>query len=119
MEIMTTDKKLLAQDDIDALLGEAGLEGSYKSEKTDKEKANLPAKNESPIRFNQISLAEARKTLENLFKKTFLERDDEVRVIWNAFGSIPMVKGQKVNIQGIEYISVGTLYENHLFVKKN
>ena len=32
MEGMTTDGKLLAQDDIDALLGEAGIEGDYDEE---------------------------------------------------------------------------------------
>ena len=93
-------------------------EGSYKSEKTDKASPTLSVRNDSPIRFSQKSLAEASETLESLFKKTFLERDDELKVIWNALGSIPTVMEQKMNIQGIEYVSVGILHENHLVVKK-
>ena len=116
MESMTTDKKLLAQDDIDALLGEAGLEGGYKSDK--KEKLSSKAKNDSSVRFTKRSMAEAREALEILFKKTFFERkDDDLKVIWNAFGNIPMANGKKINIQGMEYVSVGILFENHLVVK--
>jgi hypothetical protein len=115
MEIMTTDKKLLAQDDIDALLGEAGLEGGYKSDKTEE----LPSrvKTDSPVRFTKRSMAEAREALEILFKKTFFIRDDDIRVIWNASGNIPMMQGQRINIQGMEYVSLGILFKDHLVVK--
>ena len=37
MEAMTTGNKLLGQDDIDALLSQAGLEGEYEEEKVDEE----------------------------------------------------------------------------------
>ena len=115
MESMTTDDKLLAQDDIDALLGEAGLEGSYESEKNE----TLPVKKEknTPIKFVKKSYSEARESLEILFKQTFLERKDDVNVIWNAFGNIPMATGLQVNIQGKEYVSLGILHEKHLVVK--
>ena len=115
MEIMTTDKKLLEQDDIDALLGEAGLDGGYNSEKGEKFPSRV--KKNSPIRFTKKTLAEAREALEILFKKTFLERDDDIKVIWNASGNIPMVTGLELNIQGMGYVSLGILHQKHLMVK--
>lgn len=115
MEGMTTGSKLLAQDDIDALLGEAGLEGGYESEDT-KQKIVVPKK-QSPIRFAKKSDDEVRDDLAFLFNKAFLIREDDVKVIWNANGTLPMASGFQINIQGIEYTSLGVLHVNHLVVK--
>ncbi len=114
---MTAGDKLLAQDDIDALLGEAGIEGNYESEEPIKKKPEITPKVVSRIRFAKRSDAEVRETLFLLRSKAFLEREDDVKVIWNAQGTVPMVSGSLMKIQDSEYISLGVLYENHLVVK--
>ena len=117
MEGMTTDDKLLAQDDIDALLGEAGLEGGYESVKeigaTTKRSVN-----KSVVKFSNVTDDEAYETMSVLFTKALLERDDDVKVIWNAGGTIPMAAGFSMSIQNMEFESLGVLKENHLVVKQ-
>ena len=114
---MTTDDKLLAQDDIDALLGEAGLEGGYDSEKEVEAKPKRPAK-DSILKYSNVSDDEAHQTMSVLFAKALLERDNDVKVIWNAGGTIPMATGFSMNIQNMEFESLGVLKENHLVVKQ-
>lgn len=116
MESMTTDGKLLVQDDIDALLGEAGLEGNYESEKPEKKPSSTPKKRSS-VRFSKITDEDAIDSFTSLYSKAILEREDDIRVIWNASGTIPMASGLNLKIQGMEYVSLGVLYENHLVVK--
>ena len=117
---MTTDDRLLAQDDIDALLGEAGVEGNYDAINDDASKRKLKIHEEkSIIRFTRISDDEVLETMSILQSKAFLARDDDVKVIWNANGTIPMASGFSMNIQEIEYVSLGVLRENHLVVKQN
>ncbi|MBN2061591.1 MAG: hypothetical protein JW882_14360 [Deltaproteobacteria bacterium] len=115
MDIMTTDKKLLKQDDIDLLLNEAGLDGGYKPEKT--AKPPLRVKNHSPVSFTNMKLSDSREALEILFKNTSLERDDNIKVIWNASGNISMATGMELNIQGTGYVTLGIFHKNHLMVK--
>jgi len=117
MEGMTTDDKLLAQDDIDALLGEAGLEGGYDS---DSEITGPPrgSVDKSLIRYTNVTDDEAHETMSLLLAKALLERDDEVKVIWNAVGTIPMATGFSMHIQDDEFESLGVLKENHLVVKQ-
>ena len=115
MEGMTTDSKLLAQDDIDALLGEAGLEGGYEAEESEKE--TKPGKKSSPVKFSSTTDNEVREILTSLFNKAFLEREDDIKVIWNASGVIPMASGFDVKIQGIDYVSLGVIHDKHLVVK--
>lgn len=115
MEGMTTDNKLLAQDDIDALLGEAGLEGGYEAEKSENEKNQV--KKSSPVRFSSTTDNEVREILTSLFNKAFLEREDDIKVIWNASGVIPLATGLNVKIQGIDYASLGVIHDKHLVVK--
>ena len=117
MEGMTTDDKLLAQDDIDALLGEAGLDGGYDS---NNEVKTLPKGSEkkSIVRFTNVTDDEAYETMSLLLAKALLERDDEVKVIWNALGTIPMATGFSMRIQDAEFESLGVLKENHLVVKQ-
>ena len=114
---MTTDDKLLAQDDIDALLGEAGLEGGYD---TKKEVAAAPKRqiNNSIIKNTNVTDDEVHETMSVLLAKALLERDDDVKVIWNAGGTIPMAAGFSMNIQNMEFESLGVLKENHLVVKQ-
>ena len=117
MEGMTTEDKLLAQDDIDALLGEAGLEGGYSEKKEAPPKVKAPA--EKPvIRFSSVTDDEVRDTMSILLSKALLERDDDVKIIWNAAGTIPMATGFNMRIQDTEFMSLGTLKENHLVVKQ-
>jgi hypothetical protein len=117
MEGMTTEDRLLAQDDIDALLGEAGIEGKYETkEELQKSQVNVPKKTPS-VRFTRISDDDVRFTISMLRNKAFLEREDDVKVIWNASGTIPMASGFSINIQDRDYVSLGILHENHLVVK--
>jgi len=117
MEGMTTEDKLLAQDDIDALLGEAGIEGSYET-KGPAEKIRLDLSGKTPaLRFGKRSDDDVRFTISVLRNKAFLAREDDVKVIWNASGTIPMASGFNINIHDREYVSLGVLHENHLVVK--
>lgn len=117
MEAMTTDDKLLAQDDIDALLGEAGIEGSYETDEIDIIKPPPIAKNKPVIRFAKRSDDEVKSLINFLQNKALLQREDDVKVIWNAIGSIPMASGLDIRIQEMEYVSLGVLRESHLVVK--
>jgi hypothetical protein len=117
MDPITTDDKLLAQDDIDALLGEAGIEGNYETT-SETPKTRLPAPGRtSSLRFVKGSDDDAKIALSILRNRAFLAREEDVKVIWNALGTIPMASGFNINIQDREYISLGVLHENHLVVK--
>ena len=101
MESVKTDGKLLAQDDIDALLGEAGLEENFKSEDTNISSPKEPEKKTNII--NARRTQEKIKELMNiLYGIAFLEREDDVRVIWNASETLPLVPGLNMKIQGID-----------------
>ena len=113
----TTNDKLLAQDDIDALLGQAGLEGNYTSENPGKQEASLLPKKKSVIKFVKRSDNEVKDLMSMLRNKAFLERESDVNVIWNAQGNVPMVSGSHMKIQDLEYVTLGVLYENHLVVQ--
>ena len=117
MQGMTTDDKLLAQDDIDALLGEAGLEGGYDSKK-EVEAAPKRSANKSIVKYSNVTDDEVHETMSVLLAKALLERDHDVKVIWNAGGTIPMGAGFSMNIQNMEFESLGVLKENHLVVKQ-
>ncbi len=117
MDGMTTEDKLLAQDDIDALLGQAGLEGGYDSDKEAEEYPKAPVK-KSIVRFSNVTDFEVHETMSLLCAKALLERDNDVKVIWNAIGTIPMATGFSMLIQNTEFESLGVLKENHLVVKQ-
>jgi hypothetical protein len=118
MDKMTTDEKLLAQDDIDALLGEAGVEGNYET----KSSADNPHHNSFSMipssRFNKKSDDDVIFAISVLHKKAYLEREENIKVIWNASGTIPMASGFNLNIQERDYVSLGILHETHLVVKE-
>ncbi len=117
MEGMTTDDKLLAQDDIDALLGEAGIEGNYDGDEPEKKYSVKKPVDKPVIRFTQVSDEEVFSTMALLRSKAWLERGDDIKVIWNASGTIPMATGFTMNIQDEGYISLGVLRDSHLVVK--
>lgn len=116
MERMTTGGKLLAQDDIDALLSEAGLEGDYSSKESE-EKAEPPKKKNTFIRPQEKTSHEIRLVTEILCKKAFLKREEGVQIIWNASNVFPMVAGLNLKIQGMRYTSMGVLNEKHLVIE--
>jgi hypothetical protein len=118
MEGMTTNDKLLAQDDIDALLGEAGIEGNYEGNYSEK-KPSVKKQPEKPVvRYSRITDEEVLTTMSLLRNKAWLERGDEIKVIWNASGSIPMATGFLMDIQDKGYVSLGVLRNNHLVVRE-
>ena len=112
-----TSDKLLAQDDIDALLGQAGLEGNYTSEKPGMQEDSPLPKKKSIIKFVKRTDDEVKDLMTMLRNKAFLERESDVNVIWNAQGNVPMVSGSHMKIQDLEYVTLGVLYENHLVVQ--
>jgi hypothetical protein len=116
MKKNTANGKLLAQDDIDALLGEAGIEGNYESEMVPTESSKTPVK-KSKIRFSTRTQEDIKTIMNQLHTMAFLEREKDVQIIWNALGTIPLASDFKMKIQGIEYVSLGVLREKHLVVK--
>lgn len=117
MQGMTTGDKLLAQDDIDALLGQAGLEGDYDSGKKTELTPKAPV-NKSAVRFSNVTEDEVHDTISILLSKALLDRGEDLKIIWNAMGTIPMATGFNMVIEDIEYESLGVLKENHLVVKQ-
>ena len=111
------NSKLLAQDDIDALLGEAGLEGGYDS-KTENEAPSKRSDNNSIVTHSNVTDGEVHEVISSLLAKAVLKRDDNVKVIWNAVGTIPMTTGSCLNIKNIEFESLKVLKNNHLVVRQ-
>ena len=116
MDGMTTDDKLLGQDDIDALLGEAGIEGNYDTPKPVDTGNRAPLKPPT-VRFLKGSDDDAKSMIAILRNKAFLVREDDIKVIWNASGTFPLASGFNLNIQDRDYVSLGVLYNSHLVVK--
>lgn len=112
MEGMTTNEKLLSQDDVDAILTQSGLEGGYDQ---NDEKDSQP-KEKKIIATKQRSQDEIKALSYQLYNKAFLEREEGVSVIWNAAEVMPMEAGLNVKIQGRDYLTLGVLNEKHLIV---
>ncbi|MFC1823485.1 hypothetical protein ACFL9T_12315 [Thermodesulfobacteriota bacterium] len=124
------DDQMLGQDDIDALLAQSDKtdEGEASSEdqsEAPEEEQKLPAETEEPLEQPSLKTAaksirksnsEVRAMTTQLFNKAFLQRDDGVKVIWNALGVIPMNAGVNMKIQGMEYVTMGILHQKHLVV---
>ena len=117
MEGMTTEDKLLAQNDIDTLLGEAGFECGYITKNEFDTVPKRSTKN-SIVKFSNVTDDEVYETMYVLLTRALLERDDHVKIIWNAGGTIPMAIGVIMNIQDIEFESLGVFKKNHLVVKQ-
>jgi len=117
MEGTTSDGKLLGQDDIDALLNEAGLEGDNKSE-GEEEEASF-SHSDSNINEGEEAFRDIKIIIDTLCNRASLKREKGVQIIWNASKVFPMVAGLNLKIQGTEYTSMGVLHENHLVVTSN
>ncbi len=109
---MTTNAKLLSQDDVDAILTQSGLEGNCLPD--DDKPSSAPEK--KPVTAKRRSHAEARALSYKLYNKAILEREKDVSVIWNAAQIMPMESGLNLKIQGRDYITLGILNERHLIV---
>ena len=110
---MTTNAKLLSQDDVDAILTQSGLEGSY--DQNDEENPH-PEKEKKSVPTQKRSRAEAKAISYHLYNKAFLEREEGVSVIWNAAAVMPMEAGLNVKILGKDYLTLGVLNQRHLIV---
>jgi hypothetical protein len=98
---------LLGQDDIDALLSQVGTAGEDEPDPLSSLRA--PAK---------VSDEYIRSLTVQLYNRSLLLREPGVQVIWNALNTLPMNTGMNLNIQGMEYKTLGILHNNHLVVKK-
>jgi len=114
MADMSANDDLLGQDELDELLKEAGLEGNdapespaEKTPVTSKPLANKMA----PVPRKDVS-----GLMECLFNKSCLNREEGIRIIWNASSVFPMNSGITLKIEGQDYISLGALHENHLII---
>ena len=145
---MTTHDQLLGQDDIDALLAGASLEESSHSsgggasadpKEEEPVKGMLgqddidallsqfdsdddPGKTEPRVRLQgteRVSDDYVRSLSVQIFNHSLLSREPGVQVIWNALNTLPMNTGLNLNIQGMEYKTLGTLHTRHLVVKND
>lgn len=103
---------LLGQDDIDALLSQVG---------EDKEEDEID--NPDPIAHlrgpEKVSDEYVRSLSFQIYNRSLLLREPGVQVIWNALNTLPMNTGMNLNIQGMEYKTLGILHTKHLVVKDN
>lgn len=113
MKGMTVADQLLAQEDVDAILTQAGLEGDYGSEGI-KGKILAHKRTGTP---RTRSDAEVKAITSALFRRTLLERNQRVAVIWNAAGVMSLDSGMGIKIQGIDCVTLGVLHERHLVIE--
>lgn len=105
-----TTNDLLGQDDIDALLSQVGddNEEDELDEPDPIERLQGPAK---------VSDEYVRSLSVQIYNRSLLLREQGVQVIWNALDTLPMNTGMNLNIQGMEYKTLGVLHAKHLVVK--
>lgn len=101
---------LLGQDDIDALLAQVGRPEEDKPGEPDDR--NLPASEKASDEY-------VRSLSVQIYNRSLLLREPGVQVIWNALNTLPMNTGLNLNIQGMEYRTLGILHTKHLVVKNN
>lgn len=112
---MTTSGKLLSQDDVDAILAQSGIEGDYDSPEMEE---SPPPETKTVTSFKR-SDEDAKAISYRLYNSAFLEREEGISVIWNAYGVISMDPGAIVRIQGKDYLTLGVLQKKHLIVGRN
>ena len=111
---MSADGQLLAQDDIDSLLNEAGVGGGNEPEEsTEPEPEKKPPPTIEPI---QRTEEDVENTMAQIYDRAILKREEGVRIIWNALGILPMIPGIDVEIEGKDFLSLGVLQGKHLIV---
>ncbi len=107
---MAEDGKVLAQDDIDALFNQDG-ESQEPEEPPEKPFMTSGKKPEMDVVEDAAALSS------QLYHMAALKRDENVKVIWNASGTLPMNSGFSMEIEGIAYTSLGVLHDKHLVVR--
>ena len=107
----SVSNELLGQDDIDALLAESGREQASQEISVDRHTSNRPGKPNAVSDEDVIAMSI------QIHNRGYLIREEGVRVIWNALGTLPMNSGSTIHIQGMDYISLGILHEKHLVVR--
>ena len=107
---MAMSNNILAQDEIDALLG-----GTDQKPESQLAEPVLDVKTtfSNPTKVTQ---EDVRNLLQELHNRAVFERDDGVRIIWNAQGVYPMTSGFQMQIEGVRYVSLGVLQDTHLVV---
>ena len=103
---------LLGQDDIDALLSQVGDE----KEEEEPDDPDPIARLGGP---EKVSDEYVRSVSVQIYNRSLLLREPGVQVIWNALNTLPMNSGMNLNIQGMEYKTLGVLHTKHLVVKDN
>jgi hypothetical protein len=109
MEGMTKQDQLLDREDIDALLSRVGQ--TEEGEPVDSESITgfgVPDKISDEY-FSSLAV--------RIYKRSLFLREPGVQVIWNALNTLPMNTGMNLNIQGMEYKTLGVLHAKHLVVK--
>ena len=104
-------KGMLGQDDIDALLSQFDSDGDDDLGETEPGVRLQGAERISDEYIRSLSV--------QIFNHSFLSREPGVQVIWNALNTLPMNTGLNLNIQGMEYKTLGTLHTKHLVVKND
>ncbi|MDB9823202.1 hypothetical protein OAC89_05840 [Deltaproteobacteria bacterium] len=117
MEETTTEDRLSAEEDNDSIPDEQGREGGTQSEEATKAGPPQKSKRETVIRFAKRSDDEVMATISLLRNKAFFKREGDVKVIWNALGTISMTSDLSLNIEDTEYVSLGVFRESHMIVK--
>jgi hypothetical protein len=112
VSLFMSEKSILAQDDIDALLGEVGNDGDSESQEGRIEQPPVTTFG-TPKR---VSDEEVQSLLDQLYRRAVMERERDVKIIWNASGVYPMTSGFNLRIQGRNYVSLGILNDTHLVV---
>ncbi|MBW1861174.1 MAG: hypothetical protein JRJ02_02210 [Deltaproteobacteria bacterium] len=107
---MAEDGKVLAQDDIDSLFSSSD-ESEESEEPTEKP---LMTSEKKP---KEYTVEDVTAWSSQLYNMANLKREENVKVIWNALGTLPMTSGFSIKIEGMEYTSLGVLHENHLVVR--
>jgi len=111
---MVTNDQILSQDDVDALL--AGADSGDESP----DESSGPAPHEPDRKLVTATLgrseSQARAILASLCRKAVVERDEGVRIIWNALDLFPLSSGYDMEIQGRRYVSLGSIGNSHLVV---
>ena len=102
---------LLGQDDIDALLSQVDDD---KEEEDELDETDPIARLQGP---EKVSDEYVRSLSVQIYNRSLLLREPGVQVIWNALDTLPMNTGMNLNIQGMEYKTLGILHAKHLVVK--
>ena len=111
---MVANDQILSQEDVDALL--AGAQAGSESPEETPPPGPANADRRLITAGAGRSESEARGILASLCRRALVERDDGVRIIWNAMDLFPLSSGYNMEIQGQRYVSLGSIGNAHLVV---